>query len=385
MARLEGTAGLHFVEGSEQDAASKRIPHRMRAQLSTNRREFLKRSLMGSAAALAAPWSLSRALSAESAPAQAFTSRVALTTGDDRAQLAFQGLKRFEKQIAAAIGNKRVIIKPNNVSIENQLAASHAQNLEGILEFLKSIGKTNAVIAESAANGPTLDGFANFKYDTLAAKYGTKLMDLDQEGFELLHCFDETDFRPHACRMSKVLLDPNNFIISAAKFKTHDRVVATLSLKNIVVGAPIKDAGFAWGPKAKPGAKNDKPITHGSGFRGINYNLFALAPRLHPHLSVIDGYEGMEGEGPVSGTPVQHRVCVVSPDWLAADRVAVELMGIDFSDVGYLNYCGQARMGETELGKIEILGPALKEHVKSYKLAKNIDQQRIWKQAVKRA
>jgi uncharacterized protein (DUF362 family) len=321
---------------------------------------------------------------AKDAPA-AFTSRVALTTGEDRADLAFRGLKPFADQIARSIGSKRVIIKPNNVAIDNQLAASHAQNIEGILEFLKSVGKTDIVIAESAANGPTLDGFANYKYNEVAAKYGAKLIDLDQEGFDVLYCFDETDFRPHGCRMSKLLLDPNNFIISAAKFKTHDRVVATLSLKNIVVGAPVKDPGFRWGPGAKPGAKNDKPLTHGSGFRGINYNLFALAPRLHPHLSVIDGYEGMEGEGPVSGTPVNQRVCVVSPDWLAADRVAVELMGIDFAQVGYLSYCGQAGMGETDLAKIQILGPTLKEHIRAYKLANNLDQQLIWKQPVRKA
>ncbi len=328
---------------------------------------------------------MNRAFGATAEPLAAFTSQVAVTVGEDRADLAFRGLKPFADRIARSIGSKRVIIKPNNVAIDNQLSASHAQNLEGILEFLRSIGKTDIVIAESAANGPTLDGFANYKYNELAAKYGAKLMDLDQEGFDVLHCFDETDFRPHACRMSKLLLDPNNFIISAAKFKTHDRVVATLSLKNIVVGAPIKDPGFRWGPGAKPGAKNDKPLTHGSGFRGINYNLFALAPRLHPHLSVIDGYEGMEGEGPVGGTPVNHRVCAVSPGWLAADRVAIELMGIDFSQVGYLNYCGQAGMGETDLAKIEILGPALKEHVRSYKLAKNLDQQMIWKEPVRKA
>ncbi|HWH68240.1 MAG TPA: DUF362 domain-containing protein [Candidatus Sulfotelmatobacter sp.] len=356
----------------------------MRTQTQTSRRHFLKSTLLGGAAALV-PWSLPRSFAAEAGLASnQLTSRVALNAGDDRADVAFKGLKAFEKQIAAAIGNKRVIIKPNNVAIDNQLSASHAANLEGILEFLKAIGKTNVVIAESAANGPTLDGFANYGYNRLAQKYGVRLMDLDQEGFEVLHCFDENDFRPHPCRMSKVLLDPNNFIISAAKFKTHDRVVATLSLKNIVVGAPIKDPGFRWGPGAKPGAKNDKPLTHGSGFRGINYNLYALAPRLHPHLAVIDGFEGMEGEGPVGGTPVNHRVCVVSPDWLAADRVAIELMGIDFTKVGYLNFCGQTGLGESDLSKIEILGPALKDHIKSYKLAKNIDQQLIWRQPVKK-
>lgn len=358
----------------------------MATQMQIDRRSFLKHSLLGGAAALAVPWSLARTRAAESAALPSgFTSRVALTAGNDRADLAFQGLKQLDKAIAAAIGNKRVIIKPNNVSISNQLSASHAQNLEGILEFLKAIGKTDVVIAESAADGPSLDGFANYGYDRLAAKYDAKLMDLDREGFQLVQCFDETDFRPHACRMSKVLLDPNNFIISAAKFKTHDRVLATLSLKNIVVGAPIKDAGFTWGPDTKPGAKNDKPLTHGSGFRGINYNLYALAPRLHPHLSVIDGYEGMEGEGPTGGTPVQHRVCVTSLDWLAADRVAIELMGISFADVGYLNYCADARLGEADLRRIEILGPAIGDHVKKYKLAANLQQQLIWKEKVKKA
>lgn len=342
--------------------------------------------MLGGAAALVSPWVLPRALAATpGSPVSPSLSRVALTTGDQRHELAFRGLKVFDKSIAAAIGDKRVIIKPNNVAIDNQLAASHAENLEGILEFLKSIGKSNIAIAESAANGPTLDGFSNYGYDRLAAKYGAKLIDLDQEGFEILHCFDETDFRPHPCRMSKVLLDQNNFIISAAKFKTHDRVVATLSLKNIVVGAPIKDPGFRWGPGAKPGAKNDKPVTHGNGFRGINYNLYALAPRLHPHLSVIDGFEGMEGEGPVGGTPVEHRVCVVSQDWLAADRIALELMGIDFANVGYLNYCGSTGLGQTDLNQIEVVGPAIREHVKSYKLAQNIQDQLIWKTKSKKA
>ena len=325
-----------------------------------------------------AAWRLP-ALSALAAPAASAKNAccVALTAGNDRADIIFRSLGSFKKEIATAIGKRRVVIKPNNVSIDRQLAASHAGSLEGILEFLKSIGKTNVVIAESAASGPTLEGFANFGYDKLAGKYGAKLMDLDQQEVEMVYAFDEKDFRPHGIRMSKVLLDPNNFIISAAKFKTHDRVVATLSLKNIIVGAPIKDPGFRWSG-GKAGAKNDKPLTHGNGFRGINYNLYALAPRLHPHLAVIDGYEGMEGNGPVGGTPVDHKVAVVSLDWLAADRVAVELMGIDYTKVGYLNFCAQAGLGQGDLSKIEVVGAKIADHIKKYKLSDNFDQQMIW-------
>jgi uncharacterized protein (DUF362 family) len=352
--------------------------------INTTRRDFLKTSLLGGLAAASALRFPRLAAAVSEAPARpGLASRVALTAGEDRANNIFRGLQTFESQIKNAIGNRLVIIKPNNVAIDQQLCATHADCLEVILEFLKSIGKSNVIIAESAANGPTLEGFDNYGYPRLAGKYGVKLVDLDQDQVEIVYAFDENDFRPHGIRMSKLLLDPENFIISAAKFKTHDRVVATLSLKNIVVGAPIKDAGFRWGQGGKAGARNDKPLTHGSGFRAINYNLYALAPRLHPHLAVIDGYRGMEGNGPVGGTPVEHRVAVVSSDWVAADRVAIELMGIDYAKVGYLNFCAQTGLGQGDLSRIEVIGEPIARHVKTYKLHSNIEKQLIWMTPVK--
>jgi uncharacterized protein (DUF362 family) len=343
-----------------------------------NRRGFLKTSLAAGLATAGAAIRPSPSAAAERTPAKA-ASRVALTTGNDRADIAFRGLKPFGQEIGRAIGNRRVVIKPNNVAIDIQLSATHADCIEGILEFLKSIGKVDqAVIAESAAPGATLEGFANYGYPRVAAKYGVKLVDLDQEPHEVVYVFDQKDFRPHPVRMSRLLLDPKSFLLSAARMKTHDQVVATLSLKNVIFGAAIKDLGFGFGTRGKPGAKSDKPIAHGGGIRGINYNLFALAQRLHPHLAVIDGFDGMEGYGPTRGTRVDHRVCVVGTDWLAADRVAVELMGIDFAKIGYLNYCAQAKLGEGDLSKIEVVGEPIANHVKTYKLASNIEQQLIW-------
>ncbi len=342
------------------------------------RRHFLKATLAAGLSVAARP--------AWAAPAEKPVrlpypgrSRVALTAGNERMDNILRALGEFRREVAQAIGTRPVVIKPNNVAIDIPLCATHADCLAAILEFLKSIGKLGqTVIAESAANGPTLDGFANYGYDRVAAKYGVKLLDLDQQPFQYVHVFDQSDFRPRAARMSRLLLDPNTFIISATRMKTHDRIVATLSLKNIVFGAPLKDLGFRWGKARKPGTKNDKPICHGSGMRAINYNLFDLARRLHPHLSVLDGFEGMQGNGPCFGEPVDHRVCVVSTDWLAADRTAVALMGIDFAKVGYLNFCADAGLGQANLEKIDLVGETLAAHTKSYRLAKNIDQQLIW-------
>jgi uncharacterized protein (DUF362 family) len=353
-----------------------------------NRRDFLRTSLIGSvAAACIKPLDVMASIGRSSQvntpvpllKAGQYLSSVALTTGDNRADMVFRALKPYSEQIARAIGNKRVILKPNNVSIDIPLCATHVDTLEGILEFLKSIKKdNNVIIAESAAGGPTLDGFKNYGYYSLLSKYPVKLVDLDQEPYELVYVFDEKDFRPHPVRMTKVLRDPDSYIVSVARMKTHDRIVATLSLKNIVFGSPIKDVGFSWSPSRKPGTVNDKPKAHGGGIRGINYNLFALSDIFHPDLSVIDGFEGMEGNGPNRGTPVDHRVCVVSTDWLSADRVAVELMGIDFVKIGYLNYCASAGKGVADLEKIEIKGEPVSKHIIKYRLSDNINDQLAW-------
>jgi len=360
------------------------------------RREWLRHAAWAAAAAAAAPSLLAgRGARGESAGGKAGPaaapppapgragSRVALTAGDNRADNVMRALRTFEKEIAQAIGSRRAVIKPNNVGIDTPLCATHADCIQAILEFLKSIGKLDgAIVAESPASGPAAAGFDNYGYRPVAAKYGAKLVDLDAEGFEIVQVLDERDLRPHPVRMSKVLLDGGAFIISACKPKTHDRVVATLSLKNIVVGAAIKYPGFG-GRGGRGGLISDKPTVHGGGHRGTNYNLFAVGQRLHPHLAVIDAFDGMEGNGPIGGRPVDHRVCVVSPDWLAADRVGVELMGIDFAKVGYLNYSAAAGMGEADLKKIEIVGEPIARHVKPYKLADNIEEQLIWMKPVR--
>jgi len=345
-----------------------------------SRRNFLKTSIIGGAVAtFIKPYDTLAAFGKQ----ELFQARVALTSGDNRADMAFRALQPFSAEIARSIGNRRVVLKPNNVNINVPLASTHVDTLEGILEFLKSIGKTeNTIIAESAANGPTFDGYKNFGYFRLADKYGIKLVDLDQEPFDKIYVFDEKDFRPHAVRISHLMLDPGSFIVSVARMKTHDRVFATLSLKNIVFGSPIKDPGFTFSSSRKPRTTSDKSILHGSGFRGINYNLYAMSRQLHPHLAVIDGFEGMEGNGPNDGTPVDHRVCIAGLDWLAADRVGIELMGIEFANVGYMNFCSQTGMGTTDLSKIEIIGESINNHKKSYKLSDNFKDQLIWKNPV---
>lgn len=354
----------------------------------TNRRNFIKTSLIGGIA-LSNPMTFIHLSTTEDKKEKVSQSRVSISTANDRADLTFRALQPFSEEIRRAIGNKRVVLKPNNVLIYVPLACTHVETLEGILEFLKSINKLkNVIIAESSASGSTLEGFDNYGYFNLIKKYPIELVDLDTTPSENVYVTDQKDFRPHLMRVSSVITDRNAYIVSVARMKTHTSVGASLSLKNIVVGSPVKDQGFTLfnedkrfssnAKESKAGSVSYKRLIHGSGVHAVNYNIALLAPKLHPDLAVIDGFIGMEGNGPTLGTPIEHKVCVVSQDWLAADRVGIELMGIDFSKIGYLNHCAAMSLGNADLATIEIVGENLKDHIKQYKLPTNFDQITSW-------
>ena len=97
--------------------------------------------------------------------------------------------------------------------------------------------------------------------------------------------------------------------------------------------------------------------------RQTHCDILLTAQRLQPFwgATVIDGFEGMEGNGPQPGTLVPSRVAIASTDYVAADRVGVEVMGINPEWVGYLGYCGATGLGQYDLAKIDMRGAKIAE------------------------
>jgi len=303
--------------------------------------------------------------------------RLGLTHGESRAENVFQALKRIEPDVRQAVASKkRIVIKPNMVSVNMQLSATHADCLEGMLEFFSGLTKNEIIVAETPANGPAMTGYDNYGYLRLKDRYNVKFVDLDEQPFTHVYLIDE-HYRPQRVRFSTFLADPDTFLVNTAPMKTHDRAVVTLGLKNTVVGALLKDSGYTWGPGSK--GTSDKHFVHGGREnQGIHFNMFKLARRVTPHLSVLDGFQAMEGDGPVNGTPVDHKIALAGTDWLAADRTAAQLMGFDYTKVGYIVFAEQAGMGQTNLDHIEILGPDISGLTRQYKPHKRIQDQYKW-------
>lgn len=304
-------------------------------------------------------------------------SAVALMKGEDRRKNITAALEAIDDQIRPVLRRKKyVVIKPNNVSTVNQLAATHADALRGILDYLAPRFKGPVVIAESSA-GLTMQGFENFKYTQVASEHRAQqvsLLDLNEEAKYQLIPLLSPDLHVQPVRLAARLLDPDAFVICAAMLKTHNTVVATLSVKNMVLGAPLHQA-----PKETK-KWNDKRKYHG-GVRQTHYNMMLTAQKLAPFwgATVIDGYEGMEGNGPASGTPVASRIAIASTDFIAADRVGLETMGIDPLWIAYLQYCWQVGLGQYDPAKIDIRGEKIADVKKRYQLHKDIERELRWR------
>lgn len=302
---------------------------------------------------------------------------VALTHGDDRRKNLYNALMAVDKDLQPKLKTRKyVVIKPNFVSTVNQLAANHVDAVRGILDYLSERFKGPVVIAESSA-GNTQQAFENFKFTTLPAEYKKKqvqLIDLNAEAkFERIAVLDK-DLHIVPMRLAGRLLDPEAFVISSAMLKTHNTAIATLSIKNMVLGAPLHYAPnetTRW---------NEKRKFH-VGLRQTHYNMLLTAQRLAPSwgASVIDGYEGMEGNGPGSGTPVPSRLAIASADFVATDRIAAQCMGIDPEWMGYVKYCGELGLGQFDESKIDVIGAKIADVKKAYRMHPDIDKELQWR------
>jgi uncharacterized protein (DUF362 family) len=303
-------------------------------------------------------------------------STVSLIKGDSRRKNVLAALEAIDKDIRPVLKTKKyVLIKPNFVSTTNQLAGSHAEAMDGILDYLAPRFKGPVLIAESSA-GDTNQGFDNFGFRRLVTERKSQkveLVDLNREGKYKKIAQIDFDLHSKPARFAARFFDPDAFILNSCMLKTHNTLVATLSIKNMGLGGPLHSA-----PNETP-RWNDKRITH-NGLRQTNYNVFLAALSMKPFwgATLIDGFEGMEGNGPSSGTPVDHRIAIASADYVAADRVGVEAMGIDPKWLGYLNYCGDFGVGQYDLSKIDVIGAKIADVAKKYQLHRDIERELKW-------
>ena len=299
---------------------------------------------------------------------------VALVKGKDRKTNMYNALKLIEDDVRKSIGDKQVVIKPNftRVKKEEWLASTHVDNIQAVLEFLKPFYKKKIIIAEGAGGAEPIEiPLENFGYYKLKEDYNVEFFNLCNDDYSTVNLLN-SNIQPMPISTSNLMLNPDTYVISAAVMKTHNLAVVTLGLKNIVLASPMN---FGRG-KNERGKLHSKPMMEDP--RYFNYNMFMMSQYVYPDLTIIDGFVGMEGKGPLFGDPIEVGVAIASTDTVAADRIGTEVMGHDFSKVGHLVHCANAKMGEGDITKINLLGDTIANCRKNFRHTDDYDKIIRW-------
>ena len=134
--------------------------------------------------------------------------------------------------------------------------------------------------------------------------------------------------------------------------KTHHWAGVTLSLKNFFGVMP----GIVYGWP--------KNVLHHAG---IGPSILDIAAAVRPHLAIVDGIIGMEGDGPIMGTPRQAGVLVMGTNLPAVDATCARLMQIDPWKIGYLA-AASGRLGPIAERHIEQRGETIKSFTQRFEL-----------------
>jgi len=290
-------------------------------------------------------------------PRIAGPARVSLVKGKNRYDMVLESLKLIEDQVVSAIGRKRILIKPNIVLSDCAACVTHVDAVRAVLDFLGPHVKDPILIGESGVQD-TMKGLLYNGYGELEKNYRVKLVDLNHDTFQTRYVLGLGN-APTPVRIINTFFDPNLYIISVARMKTHNYVFVTLSIKNVIMAAPVNDAkGNDKGLMHQaPPAKNDL----------LHCNMLHLAHEIFPDLAVIDGFVGIEGNGPAWGVPIGSKVALASLDAVAADITGTRVMGFDPRQINYLNAMAAAGLGQGDFDKIELLGTPLEQCITKYK------------------
>ena len=286
---------------------------------------------------------------------------VALTKGNKRSQNIDVALRLIENEIDLKV-KKNLLIKVNFVSNNVQLAATHVDAVRPLLKFLRKRYYGKITIVE-ATNKPAHTGYERFGYMDLINEFGVELVDLNEGEWESVEVYD-SGLRPMKLHFSRQLID-SDYRIVIGPAKTHDVVGVTLSIKSLAMGGLCNTNG-------------DQGKMH-QGYPVHNLNLYLLAKACLPQLSIIDGYIGMDGNGPVDGEPVEWRVAIISCEPVAADCLAAQLMGFNVSDIGYLWYCQKKELGVSDINEMNILGTSPKDCYHKFRPHSTFELQKQWR------
>ncbi len=255
--------------------------------------------------------------------------------------------------------NDRVLIKPNLVVPRKTSTGVTTDPIicKILADMVRDIG-ASPIIAESSAFGEdTEEAFEIAGYNQLR-ELGYTVLDLKKPGIKKVKVIIPRGKVLKEIELPKIVIDAN-LIISVPKMKTHDQSSVTLSLKNMF------------------GIQSDLDKRKLHSTLGVFQGVADLCTIIKPGLAVVDGIIGLEGLGPIFGTPIERDLIIAGTDPVAVDAITSMAMGFTPAEIELTQIAKEQGIGIMNLDEIEVLGASITDVQYRFKRGNEAVQEQI--------
>lgn len=209
----------------------------------------------------------------------------------------------------------RVLVKPNVLGARRpeEAVTTHPSIVTALCEIVKEAGGI-PIIGDGAGmihQGATAEAFKVSGIEAVAKECGVELINFQTGGYVEVDIPNARQFPK--LFVSKAVIDVD-VIISLPKLKTHELTYYTGAVKNMFGALPLRTR------------KEMHLLAERDIFGEAVIDLYSVAK---PHLAIMDGVVGMEGNGPSHGSPVETGVIMASYDSVSLDVLASQLIGFE--------------------------------------------------------
>ena len=252
---------------------------------------------------------------------------------DDLAERILQGVR----ECGLDVRGQKVLLKPNLVEFDpNTCINTDVSVVAAAYDVFRALGAAEVIIGEGPGHRRDTYSLVETAHYRDISKFDDLFVDLNRDDVSPIQKFAdraEMYFPNTALRA--------DLVVSLAKMKTHHWAGATLSMKNFFGLVP--GSVYGW-------PKNE---LH---FIGIPESIVELNRIFRRSFAIVDGIVGMEGNGPIQGTPKPAGVLVMGSDLPAVDATCCRIMGIDPAKIEYLRMAADGNLGNVEEIHIEQRG-----------------------------
>ena len=280
-------------------------------------------------------------------PAQARVAVLRATTYDhDLESTVLEGMRA----IGADVRGARVVLKPNLIEYDAATTINTDPRLiAATVLALRRLGAADVVVGEGPGHRRDT-GYVVARSGLLDAldAVDARFVDLNLDAVRRQRL--QSSYTALRELWLPTTIADADVVISMPKMKTHHWAGLTLSLKNCFGCVPGRIYGWP------------KNALH---WAGLEQSILDVAAAVRPDYAIVDGIVGMEGNGPISGTPVPANVLVFGDDPVATDTVGARLMGFDPAKVAYIAEAARF-LGQGDIDHIRLAGEDLDAATKDF-------------------